>query len=265
MEPSSATSSPTIRDPRLSRISKPQPTDLNSMTRHMDEACSSKSSIFVTQEHDLDEGAFFDLNPPAPDAGLVDIEQQLTRLFSAEHLHFILNDHSLFHRFSAFLNRYRPYLVPTLVRYLEMRKVHKALEYANAVARKIRWPSQSDHYKFSGLGAASTDARFDDFANKELLLLVSEALPAFCTYTLVDTVVDCVARDITGQGIPIFRELVGELAEVFCLTDPSVHDNPIIYASEGLLTILLYPQHASFSNAPFPYALRQRYLTRVLT
>ncbi|PBP17489.1 white collar, partial [Diplocarpon rosae] len=34
-------------------------------------------------------------------------------------------------------------------------------------------------------------------------------------------------------GIPILRDLVGDLAEVFCLTDPSVHDNPIIFASQG--------------------------------
>ncbi|RDW88503.1 hypothetical protein BP6252_00535 [Coleophoma cylindrospora] len=233
MEPNSATSSPTIRDLRLSLDLKYQPTNLDDLTQTMEEAFGSKSSLLVTQENDSDEGAFFDLNPPAPDANFINIEQLVARLFSAEHLHFILSDHSLFHRFSAFLNRYRPYLVPTLVRYLEMRKVHKALEYANAVARKIRWPSQSDHYKFSGIGVASTDIRFDDFAKKELLLLVSEAVPAFCTYTLIDTVVDCVARDITGQGIPVFRELVGELAEVFCLTDPSLHDNPIIYASEG--------------------------------
>lgn len=44
---------------------------------------------------------------------------------------------------------------------------------------------------------------------------------------------DCVSKDITGQAIPVVRDLVGNLAEVFCLTDPSVHDNPIIFASEG--------------------------------
>lgn len=163
----------------------------------------------------------------------------MRRLFLTSNRHDLMpvvsiSNINFFHRFSAFLNRFRPYLIPTLIRYLEMRKVIKAIEYANALAKKIRWPSQSDHYKFSSLGAASTHSRFDDFASKELLLLVTEALPAFCTYTLVDTVVDCVTRDITGQGIPVFRELVGELAEVFCLTDPSVHDNPIIFASEGL-------------------------------
>ncbi|KAL3417741.1 hypothetical protein PVAG01_10751 [Phlyctema vagabunda] len=233
VEPHSRRSSPTIHSPRLSLIPNPPPLTISGPDLAMDETSSSEGSLKRQSEApDADEAAFFDLQPPQSLASNVNIENQVKRLFSVEHLHFILGDHTIFPRFSAFLNRYRPYLVPTLVRYLEMRKVAKAIEYANAVARKIRWPSQSDHYKFSSLGAASTNTRFDDFASKELLLLANEALPAFCTYTLIDTVVDCVARDITGQGIPVFRELVGELAEVFCLTDPSKHDNPIIYASE---------------------------------
>lgn len=237
MEPSSVRSSPTIRyEPRLKLLPKlpPEAFDLGAA---MDEAFNNENASRPAQDQDSDEGTFFDLKPPQSTASHVKLEDLVKRLFSAEHLHFILGDHNLFHRFSAFLNRYRPYLVPTLVRYLEMRKVMKAIEYANAVARKIRWPSQSDHYKFSGVGAASTDARFDDFASKEMLLLVSEALPAFVTFTLIDTVGDCVARDITGQGIPVFRELVGELGEIFCLTDPSIHDNPIIYASEGKASV----------------------------
>jgi hypothetical protein len=60
----------------------------------------------------------------------------MRRLFSKEHLHFILGDHVLFYRFSSFHNQYRPHLVPAF-RYLEMRKVVKAIEYANAVIRRV--------------------------------------------------------------------------------------------------------------------------------
>ncbi len=77
------------------------------------------------------------------------------------------------------------------------------------------------------------DVRFEDYAARELLLLCTEALPAFVTHTLVGVVTDYVGKDITGKGIPVIQDLVGNLAEVFCLTDTSVHDNPIIFASEG--------------------------------
>ncbi|KUJ12263.1 uncharacterized protein LY89DRAFT_623352 [Mollisia scopiformis] len=156
----------------------------------------------------------------------------MKRLMSAEHLHFILADHTLFYRFSSFLNRYRSHLVPTLIRYLEMRKAMKAIEYANSIVRTIRWPSHTDFCKFTRVQAASADVRFEDYAAREMLLLCTEALPAFITHTLIGVVADCVGRDITGQGIPVVQDLIGNLAEVFCLTDPSVHDNPIIFASE---------------------------------
>ncbi len=125
------------------------------------------------------------------------------QLFSDEHLNFIIGDHILFYRFSSFLNRYRSHLVPTLVRYLEMRKAVKAIEYANAVVKSIRWPSYTDYSKFSRLQAASVDVRFEDYAARELLLLCTEALPAFVTHTLVGVVTYCVEKDITGKGTPV--------------------------------------------------------------
>lgn len=62
------------------------------------------------------------------------------------------------------------------------------------------------------------------------------------------TVTDCVARDITGDTVPAIADLVGSLADVYCLTDPSRKDNPIIYASEGdwNQTDVLYQVFANF-------------------
>jgi hypothetical protein len=118
-----------------------------------------------------------------------------------------------------------------------MRKAIKAIDFANAVARRIRWPSHTDTAKFSRMQAGSVDVRFEDYAARELLLLCSEALPAFVTHTIVEIVADCVSNDISGQVIPVVRDLVGNLAEVYCITDPSLHENPIIYASEGQLLL----------------------------
>jgi hypothetical protein len=81
---------------------------------------------------------FYDLQPPKQQANHVKPEDIMSRLFSEEHLHFILGDHIFFSRFCSFFNRYSSHLMPALVRYLEMRKAVKAIEYANAVARQVR-------------------------------------------------------------------------------------------------------------------------------
>ncbi|KAK0120021.1 hypothetical protein ONS95_011436 [Cadophora gregata] len=261
MEPPSARSSPTISVHRISQIPgkdhldllpfSPIGTSLDDATLNMADDLDQKVPTFEDADTAA-EAEFFNLQPPPASANDVPIEDVVNRLFSIEHLHFILGDHHLFYKFSTFLNRFRPSLVPTLIRYLEMRKAMKAIEYANAVARSIRWPSHTDYCKFSRVQAASTDARFQDYAARELLLLCSEALPAFITHTLIGVVSDCVARDITGQGIPIMRDLVGNLAEVYCLTDPSVHDNPIIFASEEFHRTTQYgTNYAINSNCRF--------------
>lgn len=183
-----------------------------------------------------DASNFFDLRPPPPPTETHEtrVEDVMKRLYSEEHLYYVLRDQTQFQRFMSFLNRFKPNLVPNLIRYMEMRKAMKAVEYANAVARTIQWPSHSDHYKFSRVDAAQTDVRFEDYATREVNVLISEALPAWITYLLVNVVSDCVIRDITGLSLPIIRELVGTLGEVFCISDPNQKDNPIIYCSEGI-------------------------------
>ncbi|KAL2069580.1 hypothetical protein VTL71DRAFT_14259 [Oculimacula yallundae] len=258
MEPASSQSSPTISHHRVSKAPHRdhvdlRPLSMNPYIGNTDMAHRTDRGSSTTEDPEAVEGTeFFDLHPPAASGNNVSVEDVMKRLFSAEHLHFILGDHLLFFQFSTFLNRFRPRLVPTLIRYLEMRKAMKAIEYANAVAKSIRWPSHTDYCKFSRVQAAATDIRFEDYAARELLLLCSEALPAFVAHTLIGVVSDCVTRDITGQGIPIMRDLVGNLAEVYCLTDPSVHDNPIIFASEEFHRTTQYgTSYAINSNCRF--------------
>lgn len=67
-------------------------------------------------------------------------------------------------------------------------------------------------------------------------MLVMDALPAHVTYTLVKVVTDVMVKEITGTTqIPIMQGLIEGLTEVFCLTDPSQKENPIIYASDRKL------------------------------
>ena len=174
----------------------------------------------------------FDLNPPAPRKTVSILDSLAERLFSEEHFRVILRDPSFFLRFTAFLNRYKPSYAPILVRYLEAQKAIKAVEYANALAESLK-PVPGDESSKIPCAAATVDARFEQRLNRATDTLVNEALPAYVTFHLVKIVTESLVREITGTSMPFARELVGGLAEVFCLADPSLPDTPIIYASEG--------------------------------
>ena len=171
----------------------------------------------------------FDLKPPPPNTKVKNIDTLSEQLFSGDHLRIILKDPSFFLRFTAFLNRYKPHCAPILVRYLEAQKALKAVEYANLLAETIR-PAQGEHS--SPCPAASIDPRFESRLRRSFESLVNEALPAFITNSLTKVVTESMVREITGTGMPYMRDLVGGLAEVFCLADPSIKDCPIVYASE---------------------------------
>lgn len=175
----------------------------------------------------------FDLRPPPPNKPVKFLDTLSEQLFSGDHLNVILRDPSFFLRFTAFLNRYRPHSAPVLVRYLEAQKAMKAVEYANVLAQSVK-PLPGDPPGQSPCPAASIDPRFEARAKKAFGILVSEALPAYITHALVKVVTESMVREITGTTMPVMRELVGGLAEVFCLSDPSMKDNPIVYASEGI-------------------------------
>ncbi|KAL9071653.1 MAG: hypothetical protein Q9161_004078 [Pseudevernia consocians] len=176
-----------------------------------------------------DNAQNFDLKPPPPNSKVKNVDTLSEQLFSGDHLRVILKDPSFFLRFTAFLNRYRPHSAPILVRYLEAQKAMKAVEYANAVAETMR-PTPGEHS--SPCPAASVDPRFEARSKRSFESLVDEALPAYITNCLTKVVTESMVREITGQGMPVMRELVGGLAEVFCLADPSIKDCPIVYASE---------------------------------
>jgi len=223
MEASSEKSSRTVRSPELFNLLPTFRTakfdlSLPAFSAMMDDGEKGSSGVAVRKPES--DNSFFLLQPPTQKIGRVKLEDLVKRLFSDEHLLFILGDHVLFHKFSMFLNRYQPHLVPSLIRFLETRKALKAIDYPNAVARELQWPSRTDYPKLGRIQAAQIDLRFDDYANKELLLLCREALPAWITHTLTIIVIGCVAKDITGNGLPALQDLVGDLAEVFCLSDP---------------------------------------------
>jgi len=203
---------------------------------------SSMPSVFDDRGFDIDQGeeedidehytdpttpgdpTSYDLKAPLPSQPLSNIELLADRLFSVDHLKLIIKDHTLHTRFASFLRKYRPHASQALQRYLEAQKAVAAVEYANAIAEKL----------VPGAIAALLEDGFEESSRMAVDELINDALPGFITHSLVQIVTDTLVKEITGQNTPIMRELVAGLAEVYCLSDPSLPDDPIVYASEGM-------------------------------
>lgn len=178
-----------------------------------------------------DEREHYDLKAPPPSVPLSNMEALAIRFFSVDHLNVILRDHQLASRFNRFVNQYKPYALPSLESYLDTQKAAAAIEYANALANNL--PSLSGDVPRP---AAVLDETFQDRSLLVVQELVDDALPAYLTHRLVQVVTDTLVKEITGNNAPIMRDMIPALAEVYCVTDPSLPDNPIVYASEGMST-----------------------------
>ncbi|PSK37519.1 Phototropin-2 [Elsinoe australis] len=172
-----------------------------------------------------DEAGSYDLKPPPPKNAHANVEDLSIRFFSVAHLNVILRDQKYSRRFLSFLQQYKPQLIPHLNEYLNSQKAIAAVEYANAVTESL-----------SGGKGDSTAVVLDDTLHQRAQgtvdELVGEALPAFISHRLVQIVTDTLVKEVTGQGTPLMREMIPSLAEVYCVSDPSLPDNPIVYASE---------------------------------
>ncbi|KAK3670053.1 hypothetical protein LTR78_010084 [Recurvomyces mirabilis] len=177
----------------------------------------------------------YDLKPPPPSATHDNVEALSDRLFSADHLDAIIRDHNHAARLTRFLNQYRPQQADTLARYMETKKAIAAIQYANAIAEQI--PPNQGRPRYV---AATLDQRFEAKSAEIVEDLVEEALPAYITHRLVTLVTDTLVKEITGNSAPVMRELIPSLAEVYCVTDPSLPDNPIVYASEEFYNTTQY-------------------------
>ncbi|KAI8938064.1 hypothetical protein NX059_005736 [Plenodomus lindquistii] len=158
------------------------------------------------------------------------LESRSEQLFSKQHLQAIFKDTASLLRFTSYLSVAKPQSVPILIYYLDALKALRAIRYANAVAEALD--------PIEGLAFTETAARptlnsvLEDKASKAFDLLVRDDLPAFITHVFVQVVSVSISKRITGTLPPMLREASEGLAEVFCLTDPSRTDNPIIFASE---------------------------------
>jgi hypothetical protein len=186
-------------------------------------------------EEDIDPGSFDLVAPPEAKVKQYSLETRSEQLFSTEHLQVIFSDPSLLLRFAAFLSHFRTSSIPVLIYYLDAMKALKAISYFNATAEALE-PILG--FDFTTTTAKPTvNAELEQKSRQAFNAMVREDLPAYITHAYTQTVSLSIQRRITGTLPSHLREASEGLAEVFCLTDPSRPDNPIVFASEGMLIV----------------------------
>jgi hypothetical protein len=166
------------------------------------------------------------------------LEKRSQTLFSREHLQVIFSDPSLLFKFTAFLTSQRPQSLPMLVYYLDTLKAIRSIHYANAILAGLD-SVKGQEFTSQSIGA-TVNASLEQRANNAFDILAREDLPAYITSLYIQIVTLSITKRVTGSLSPHLRDASEGLAEVFCLTDPSRPDNPIVFASDGKQNLLLH-------------------------
>ena len=177
------------------------------------------------------QGSFDLVAPPEEGHQTFSLEARSVQLFSRQHLEVIFSNPSSLLKFTAFLSTHRPQSVSMLIFYLDALKALKAIKYANAIAEAL---NPISGYSFTAEYSKPTaNHELEDKAASAFTILTEQDLPAYITQMYIQIVSLSISRRITGTLAPHLRDASEGLAEVFCLTDPSRPDNPIVFASEG--------------------------------
>jgi len=182
-------------------------------------------------EEEINPGSFDLVAPGETGAKVYSLEKRSEQLFSTEHLRIIFKDPSLLLRFTAFLSAHRSSSIPILIYYLDSVKALKAINYSNAIAEAL---DPIEGFDFTRTAAKSTvNEELQEKSRQAFEAMVRDDLPAYITHIYIQTVSVSIQRRITDTLPSHLREASEGLAEVFCLTDPSRPDNPIVFSSEG--------------------------------
>jgi len=148
------------------------------------------------------------------------------------------------------LNAHRPKSIPVLIYYLDALKALRAIRYANAIAEAL--DPLKDFTFTDDVVRPTGNAKLEEKARQAFEILVRDDLPAYIAHTWVQVVSVSIQRRITGTLAPHLREASEGLAEVFCLTDPSRVDNPIVFASEEFTRTTQYGMSYVIGRSGFP-------------
>jgi hypothetical protein len=225
--------SPSTRRSRADSEASSYSTTATSVPALQSKGNLNESDVLQPVNHDfLDPGSFDLVTPAQSRPKQYSLETRSEQLFSAEHLKIIFEDPSLLLRFTGFLSAHKPSSIPVLVYYLDALKALKAISYSNAIAESLDPIPGCD---FTANVAYSTINKvIEEKAQRAFNVMVQNDLPAYITHVYIQTVSLSITRRIIGTLPPHLREASEGLAEVFCLTDPSRPDNPVVFASEGI-------------------------------
>ncbi|KAJ2973020.1 hypothetical protein NUW58_g9046 [Xylaria curta] len=179
---------------------------------------------------DIDPASFDLVVPPAAPEPQYSVEVKSELLLSVEHLRVIFNDPKHMQKFMDFLYALKPESVPLLNHYLNLLKALKAIGYADAIMKEIATIHRTSSSELPLTEAISKS--LVGRANETFGVLAQEELPAYVTHVWTRIVNMTIKQRITNTLLPTLRDLSEGLGQVFCLTDPSRDDNPIVFASE---------------------------------
>lgn len=182
-------------------------------------------------EEDVEPGSF-DLVVPATNIAMYNLERRSELLFSVDHLRVIFDDPILLHRFTNFVNTYRPRSVPLLRYYLDALKAIRAMEWINSTISN-RLHLDGHDFSANGPPKSTENESLRGVSEAAFEALARHELPAYITHVWTEIVEMSMKRRITGTLPAHLRHMSDGLAEVFCITDPSRPDNPIVFTSEG--------------------------------
>jgi PAS domain S-box-containing protein len=158
------------------------------------------------------------------------VEKRADELFSTEHLQEIFKEPDSMLKFTRFLSTRRPSSVPLLIYYLDAVKAMKAIKYSNAIAEAL---SPIPGISFTHEMVPPTlNNPLEKRAKESFDIMVQNDLPAYITHVYIQIINKSLFQRVTGTMSTSLREASEGLGEVFCLTDPSREDNPIVFASE---------------------------------
>ncbi|MCJ1378672.1 hypothetical protein MMC17_001771 [Xylographa soralifera] len=191
---------------------------------------SNKGKTFEALHEDFDLGT-----SPDEDNQMEMLEKVSELIFSPIHLQAIFKDPSSLLKFTSFLSTSRPQSIPTLIYYLDATKALKAIRYANSIAKSLEPMSTQE---LSAITTETVNAELEAKARRAFDLLVEKDLPAYTAHLYIQVVKASMMKPV-AQG-PQPTEASEGFAEVFCLTDPSRPDNPIVFASEAFHQMTQY-------------------------
>ncbi|KAI0201015.1 hypothetical protein F4808DRAFT_460219 [Astrocystis sublimbata] len=179
---------------------------------------------------DIDPASFDLVAPPEPPEPQYSVEMKSEMLYSAEHLKVIFEDPKHMQKFTDFLYTLKPDSVPLLNHYLNLVKASKAIGYANALIGELERINKgpSSELSITEIIGKSLMGRADETFG----VLAQEELPAYVSHVWTRIVNITIKQRIANTLPPNLYDLSEGLADVYCLTDPSRDDNPIVFASE---------------------------------